>query len=168
MPHCTQCGAPLAEDARFCPSCGRGQAATGTQVVSAAQSGLSENTAALLSYVLGWLTGLIFLLIDKRPFVRFHAAQSLVTFGGLQIIRIVVVVVLMITSRVSEKVLGAIFGFGWWHYGRWANLGIGGTLLGALGLLTLVLWIVCMVMAYQGVRFKLPIAGDMAEGVAGR
>lgn len=157
MPHCTQCGTPLADDARFCPKCGRPQAAAGTPVAPnpapATQSGLSENAAALLSYVLGWLTGLIFLLIDRRPYVRFHAAQSLVTFGGLHIIRLV---------------LGGVFGFGWWYHGGGANLGIGALLLGALGLLTFVLWIVCMVKAYQGVRFKVPIAGDVAEGMAGR
>jgi len=159
MPHCTQCGTALAPDARFCPSCGRSQPAAGAPAapvapaVPAAQSGLSENTAALLSYVLGWITGLIFFLIDSRPFVRFHAAQSLVTFGGLHIIRIV---------------LGAVFGFGWWYYGGWANLGIGALLLGALGVISLVLWIVCMVRAYQGVRFKVPIAGGIAEGIAGR
>jgi uncharacterized membrane protein len=103
--------------------------------------------------VLGWITGLIFYLIDSRPFVRFHAAQSLVTFGALHIIRIV---------------LGAVFGFGWWYYGGYANLGIGALLLGAVGIISLVLWIVCMVRAYQGVRFKVPIAGDIAEGMAGR
>jgi uncharacterized membrane protein len=153
MPHCTQCGASLAEDARYCPSCGRPQAAIVTPNQAAAtQFGLSQNAAALLSYVLGWITGLIFLLIDKRPFVRFHAAQSLVTFGGLHIIRIV---------------LGAVFGLGWWFYGGWANLGFGALLLGCIGLLSFVLWIVCMVKAYQGVRFKLLIAGDIAEGGAG-
>lgn len=158
MPHCTQCGTSLAEDARFCPKCGQPQAAAGTPVSPPApaatnQSGLSPNAAALLSYVLGWLTGLIFLLIDRRPYVRFHAAQSLVTFGGLHIIRIV---------------LGGIFGFGWWYYGGWANLGLGALLVGCLGLLTLVLWIVCMVKAYQGERYKVPVAGDIAEGIAGR
>jgi len=153
MPHCTQCGTVLSEDARFCPSCGRPQPAAGNPAAPAAQSGLSENAAALLSYVLGWLTGLIFLLIDRRPYVRFHAAQSLVTFGGLHIIRIVV---------------GVFFGAGWWYYGGWGHLGIGALLLGALGLLTFVLWIVCMVKAYQGVRFKVPIAGDIADGMAGR
>jgi len=157
MAHCTQCGASLAEDAQFCPSCGRPQTPTGNPVPpsnpGAAQSGLSENVAALLSYVLGWLTGLIFLLIDKRPFVRFHAAQSLVTFGGLHIVRII---------------LGAVFGFGWWAYGGWVNIGVGALLVGVVGLVSLVLWIVCMAKAYQGQRFKVPIAADIAEGIAGR
>ena len=44
-------------------------------------SGLEENVAGLLCYVLGWVTGLIFFLIDKRPFVKFHAAQSIVHVG---------------------------------------------------------------------------------------
>ena len=156
MPHCTQCGTALAPDARFCPSCGRSQPVAGTPVAPAApmvQSGLSENVAALLCYVLWWVTGLLFFLIDKRPFVRFHAAQSLVTFAGLHIIRIV---------------LSAVFGIGWWYYGGWANLGMGALLIGGVGLISVVLWIVCMVKAYQGERFKLPISGDIAEGIAGR
>jgi uncharacterized membrane protein len=102
-----------------------------------ARSGLSENVAALLSYVLGWLTGLIFLLIDKRPYVCFHAAQSLVTFGALSIARIV---------------LALIFGVGWWfgaHAGM-RHFGLGLPLLSLLALLTFVLWILCMVKAYQG------------------
>jgi len=49
-------------------------------------TGLPKNTAAALSYVLGWLTGIVFLLIEKDPFVRFHAAQSIVVFGILTIV----------------------------------------------------------------------------------
>ena len=49
-------------------------------------TGLDENVAGLLCYVLGWVTGIIFFLIDKRPYVRFHAAQSIVVFGGLHIL----------------------------------------------------------------------------------
>lgn len=113
-------------------------------------SGLPENLAALLSYVLGWLSGLIFLLIDKRPFVRFHAAQSVVLFLGLHILR---------------AVLGVIFGFGWW-YGGFGFSSLGALLLDLISLLGFVLWIVLMIKAYQGVRFKLPVAGEIAESLA--
>lgn len=156
MTYCTKCGANVPETARFCQVCGQPQ--TGTTAAPAApapatqpQSGLSENAAALLSYVLGWLTGIIFYLIDRRPYVRYHAAQSIVTFGGLHIVRAIIAVV---------------FGIGWWWGGgfgmRWGG---GLSLLWKLGLLTLVLWIFCMIKAYQGERFKLPIAGDIAEGL---
>ena len=60
--------------------------APGVPVASA--SGMQENLAGCLCYALGWLTGIIFLLIDRRPFVRFHAAQSIVVFGALTIIAV--------------------------------------------------------------------------------
>jgi uncharacterized membrane protein len=114
------------------------------------KSALPENIAALLSYVLGWITGLIFILIDRRPYVRFHAAQSIVVFLGLHILRVL---------------LGVTFGVGWW-FGGYGGLGfstLAAALLNLLGLVTLVLWIVLMVKAFQGVRFKLPLAGEIAE-----
>ncbi|HYL95847.1 MAG TPA: zinc-ribbon domain-containing protein [Terriglobales bacterium] len=156
MTYCTKCGAQVPETARFCQVCGEPQAGTGTAPatptpVPQAQTGLSENAAALLSYVLGWLTGIIFYLIDHRPYVRYHAAQSIVTFGGLHIIRAIVAIV---------------FGVGWWWGGGFGMHWGGGLLiLWGLGLLTLVLWIYCMIKAYQGERFKLPIAGEIAEGL---
>jgi uncharacterized membrane protein len=115
--------------------------------------GLSENGAALLSYVGGWLTGLIVFLIDKRPYVRFHAAQSIVVFGALQLIRVVI---------------AATFGLGWGFgsVGTTLHLGAGLILLDTLSLLSLVLWIVCIVKAYQGVRFKVPVAGEIPEKLA--
>lgn len=57
-----------------------------------AGTGLPKNTAAALSYVLGWLTGIIFLLIEKDPFVRFHAMQSIVTFGLLTLLSFVPII----------------------------------------------------------------------------
>jgi uncharacterized membrane protein len=115
-----------------------------------------------LSYVLGWITGIIFFLIDKRPYVRFHAAQSIVTFGGLHIIRVVLALV-----------FGAGFffggGYGHWGYGTgWGGFGLGLVLISALGILTFVLWIVCMIKAAQGSRFLLPIAGEIAQNLAGQ
>ena len=98
MAHCTKCGAEIPETAQFCQKCGQPQAAAPpnpgfrppSPPYQPATTGLSENAAATLSYVLGWLTGIIFYLIDSRPYVRFHAAQSIVTFGGLNIIHKVV------------------------------------------------------------------------------
>lgn len=55
-------------------------------------TGLPKNTAAALSYVLGWLTGIVFLLIEKDPFVRFHAMQSIITFGILTLLSFVPVI----------------------------------------------------------------------------
>jgi uncharacterized membrane protein len=113
--------------------------------------GMAENVAGLLCYSLGWVTGLIFLLIDKRPFVRFHAAQSLVVFGGL---------------HVAYYVLFSIFFVGIGAPLRGSGLGV--SLMDAIRLLATVLWIVLMVKAYQGERFKLPYAADFAENIAGR
>ncbi len=99
-------------------------------------SGMDQNVAGLLCYVAGWITGLIFFLIEKENrFVRFHAMQSIITFGGLTVLFIV---------------LGMI---------PFLNL----LLVPILALLQLVLWIVLMVKAYQGQLFKLPMIGDMAE-----
>jgi uncharacterized membrane protein len=55
-------------------------------------TGLPKNTAAAISYALGWLTGIVMLLIEKDPFVRFHAMQSIITFGFLTILAIVPVI----------------------------------------------------------------------------
>jgi len=165
MPHCTKCGAEVPATAQFCQNCGQAQPvapaspASGSATwpsqtnPSAAISGLSENVAATLSYALGWFTGIIFYLIDRRPYVRFHAAQSIVTFGGLHLIRIV---------------LGMIFGVGWFYGGGWGAWGIGWILIGCIGLLSFVLWIVLMIKAFQGERFMVPIAGDIAVNLASK
>ncbi len=114
---------------------------------------MEENVAGLLCYVLGWITGLVFLLIDKRPFVRFHAAQSLVTFGGLHIIHIVL----------GLAIGGSLFAGGF--FGTWSLLAAIARLVGLIGL---VAWILCMVKAFQHEHFKLPIVGDVAENIAGK
>ena len=165
MPHCTKCGAEVPAEAQFCQKCGQPQVAAPPNPgwrppappYQPATAGLSENAAATLSYVLGWLTGIIFYLIDRRPYVRFHAAQSIVTFGGLHVLRAVV---------------GIMFGFGWWDsgygYRHFGGFGIGLMLIVLLGIVSFVLWIVCMVKAYQGQRFMVPIAGDIAANLAAK
>jgi uncharacterized membrane protein len=154
MPHCTKCGAAVADNAGFCPNCGAALAGAGGVATSNAmtQTGMKENVAGLLCYVLGWLTGLIFYFIDKRPFVQFHAKQSIVVFGGLHLIGIV---------------LGMLFGLSL-VTGGWTGFSLGFALYHLLQLVGLILWIVCMVKAYQGERFRVPVAGDLADRIFGK
>ena len=156
MPHCTKCGAAVADNAAFCPSCGATQAAGAPAApATSIQTGLSENTAGLLCYLLGWITGLIFYFTDKRPYVRFHAAQSIVVFGGLHII---------------NMVLGMFFGIGIMAHGLtgWTGLSGGLILFHLLHLFTFVLWIILMVKAYQGEKFRVPFAADIADSIFGK
>ena len=122
-----------------------------TQTSHSTQPGMSENVAGLLCYSLGWVTGLIFFLIDKRPSVRFHAAQSIVVFGGLNLINIIVRV---------------MFDAGLVMTGGWGAFGLGWILYSVIGLISFVLWILLMVKAYQGEKFHVPFAGDIAQNLA--
>jgi len=62
-------------------------------VAKKGSTGLQPNVAAMLCYVAGWVTGLIFLLVEKQDkFVRFHAMQSLMAFGVLTIVPFVPVI----------------------------------------------------------------------------
>jgi uncharacterized membrane protein len=113
---------------------------------------MAENVAGLLCYVLGWVTGLIFYFIDKRPYVRFHAAQSIVTFGGLHLVSIV---------------LGMFFGVSLFTGGVGA-FSMAFLLYDLIGLVSLVLWILLMIKAYQGERFRVPVAADIADKLFGK
>jgi uncharacterized membrane protein len=150
MAFCKACGTELG-GAAFCPKCGASQTASAVPMApapAASSEGLAENVAGLLCYVLGWLTGIIFILIDKRPFVRFHAAQSIVVFGALMLLRIGFGIVMGI---------GGFVGFG-----LWALVSM------VLGLLTVILWIFLMIKAYQHELFRVPIAAPIADGIAGK
>ncbi len=149
MAFCTSCGAEVS-GAAFCPKCGakQGEGASSAPAVAVSSDGLAENVAGLLCYVVGWVSGIIFLLIDKRPFVKFHAAQSIVVFGGLTVLRIGLGMMLA---------TGGLFGFGLW-----------GMILWLVSLATLVLWILLMLKAYQHELFKVPIAAGIAESIAAK
>jgi uncharacterized membrane protein len=86
--------------------------------------------------VLGFVTGIIFLVLEKENrFVRFHAMQSIFVFGFLFIL---------------QMILSFIPFIGW-------------ILMPIVGILALILWLILMMKAYKGEFFKLPIVGDMAE-----
>jgi uncharacterized membrane protein len=154
MAFCGKCGSEVAAGAAFCPKCGEAQTgaavAPATGPMTPAQAGMTENVAALLSYLFLWVTGIIFFLIDKRPFVRFHAAQSMVVFGGLFALRLVI---------------SAIFGAGYVMGLR--SFGFVSVLLTLINLLTFILWILLMIKAYQHEKFEVPIAAGIAKSFAG-
>lgn len=99
--------------------------------------GLEKNVACALTYVMGWVTGLVFFLVEKEnKDIRFHAAQSIVTFGILTVLSMIPVI-------------------GW-------------ILSPFIFLVSLILWIVLLVKAYKGERFKLVVVGGFAEKLAGK
>jgi uncharacterized membrane protein len=113
----------------------------------ATSMGLQPNVAAGLSYVLGWITGIIFFLMEKQNrFVRFHAMQSILFFGGLTVLNIILNLIggldIVLLSGVAQ-ILGGLIG-----------------LVGFVG------WIILMINGFQGKYFKLPIVGDYAEKYA--
>ncbi len=160
MPHCTKCGATIADNAAFCGSCGAPVSAPAVPPTApspaasanAPSQPMAENTAGLLCYIVGWITGIIFLVIDKRPYVRFHAAQSIVVFGGLHIVSIV---------------LSMFFGVSMFATG-FAGFSATWAILGLINIVALVLWILLMIKAYQGERFRVPVAADLAEKIFGK
>ena len=97
---------------------------------------MEANMAALLSYLLGFISGVIIYALEKEnKFVRFHAMQSIVVFALLFVLNIV------------TKALPFI---GW-------------LVTSLLGITGIILWIILMIKAYQGEYFKLPFAGEIAE-----
>jgi uncharacterized membrane protein len=102
--------------------------------------GLDENLASAATYVLGWLTGIIFLLVEKdNKTVRFHAMQSILTFLPLSIL----------IWLVSSLFL--------WSFGMYSIV------ITLIQLVMLILWLVLMYKAYSGEKFKVPVVGDIAE-----
>lgn len=115
---------------------------------------MEPNVAGLLCYLFGWVTGLIFLTVEKEnKFVRFHAIQSIVVFGGFSIVFIILSIIMSITFNPFA------FGFGLW--------GVLSIINWLVWVLAVVLMIVLMIKAYQGKKFKLPWAGNFAEKQAG-
>ena len=99
-------------------------------------TGLDENIAGLLCYILGWVSGIVFLLIEQdNKFVRFHATQSIIVFGIV---------------TVAGIILSFVPFIGW-----------------LVPAISFILWVVLMFKAYQGTRYKIPWAGNLAERWAG-
>lgn len=156
MPFCAKCGAQLGEGATFCGSCGApaGSAGVSPTVPAASGAAMSPNVAGLLAYVLGFITGIIFLVIEpykNDKFVRFHAFQS-IFFN-----------VALIVFWIAFSIMASILGF--------MSLGILAVLMAGLGLLfslaILAYWIFLMYKAYNNERYMIPFIGSLAAKQAG-
>ena len=125
--------------------------------IAQTESGLDANIAGTLSYLFGFVSGVIFFLIEgDNRFVRFHAAQSMVISGLVVLAYIAVTVVgtvlttVMFTST-STFAIGSIVSL---LLGLvWLGLTLGG----------FVVWLYLMVTAYQGRTTRLPVAAGIAD-----
>jgi uncharacterized membrane protein len=166
MAFCAKCGAQLTAGSGFCGGCGAAvsaQSVTTTSGAAAApatsptgttSAGMTNNVAACLCYLVGWVTGLIFLVIEpykNDKFVRFNAFQSI--FLSISIFAI----------WIGVFILSTILGF--------ITRGLGFFLMGPL---MMIIWlgvvvaaILCMIKAYGNQQFKLPIIGEIAAKQAG-
>jgi len=97
-------------------------------------TGLPKNTAAALSYVLGPITGVIFLVLEKDPFVRFHAMQSVVVFVVLFVLQWVLGVTIILLPLVP-----------------------------LISVLSFVLWLLLIYKAWQGEEWEVPVLGKYAR-----
>jgi len=140
---CPQCGAPAPEAAAG----GEGQQAQQQQAsqtppgaAPAAAGGMSENVAATLCYVLGFITGIIFLILEpynRNKIVRFHAFQSIFLSVGLIALNIVLNIIL---PFVATLVISPLISLG-----------------------AFILWIFLLIKTYQGHKIVLPLIGPIAE-----
>jgi len=139
---CSQCGAENPEGAKFCSKCGAEigvpmkPSETTAKPEAESSTGLSANVAGLLCYVAGWITGIVFIVLEKKSiFVKFHAWQSIMTFGVLTVASIILSLIPI----------------------------IGGVLGTIIGVLCFILWIILIIQAGTGRMWKVPWAGDWAE-----
>jgi len=153
---CSECGTKNPARAKFCSKCGAklGAPAKSSEAVTTPEAesstGMSANLAGLLCYVggvippipLGWISGLVFLAIEKKStFVKFHAWQAIIVFGALGVLNLIFFPLHFIPY----------VGLGFW-------------ILHIIVIVaSVVLAIILMLQAYQGKMWKVPWAGDWAE-----
>ncbi len=121
-------------------------------------AGMDPKIGGLVSYLFGWITGLIMYLIEKEnKYVRFHAMQSILLSVATTVIFIGIMIILGILTQIPG--LGLVV----------ALLAI--PINGLLGLGFFALWIFMMYKGFSGYdtgeKFKLPIIGDQAEKIVG-
>ena len=168
MPFCASCGSPV--EGKFCPKCGAAIDAAAQPAAGAPPPGaqpsvaapMDNNVASALCYVLGLITGIVFLVMEpysKNRIVRFHAFQSIFMNVAVIAVDIVFSILFGIILRV------------FWSAGGLGGFGLFGSLI---SLVWLVFWLACLglwlyliISAYQGKTVVLPIIGPLAQKQAG-
>jgi uncharacterized membrane protein len=123
--------------------------------------GMAPHVAGALSYVFGWITGLIFFLSEKtNKFVRFHAMQSIMLSVAFTVLLVIFYILMFVVIGGAATSASAAAGAG-------AIVVVVGCLFWILWLAYVILWIVCIIQAATGKWFKLPLIGDFAAKQAG-
>jgi uncharacterized membrane protein len=148
MPFCASCGSPV--EGRFCGKCGAtvggappaGGAAAQPVQPQVTGAPMADNLASMLCYILGFITGIIFLVIapyNRNPVVRFHAFQSI----------FLSVVCIAISWALSLMFLSLSFSF----FFLW----------GMVRLAMFLFWLFMLFQTYQGKTIVLPVIGPLAQ-----
>ena len=99
-------------------------------------TGLNKNVAGALSYVLGVITGVLFLVIERDKFVRFHAMQSIVYCVAAIVLNMVLAFTIILAL-----------------------------LLPILWIVEFIIWLMLIYKAYSGEEWELPILGKLARNL---
>jgi uncharacterized membrane protein len=157
MAACPKCGSAIPDGTAFCAVCGSPASVISSSITppppGAASAGMTSNVAGALCYLVGFITGIVFLVLEPYKgdkFVRFHAFQSIFISVAMCVFNIVW----------SHMFLGALsFGFLWSIFSL-----IGG--LVQLGFF--LLWLFLMYKAYKNETYLLPVIGEMASKQAAK
>jgi uncharacterized membrane protein len=145
MAFCPNCGSQAS--GAYCPNCGTPIGSSAGSASSYASSagptagragGLSQNAASALCYALGFITGIIFLVLapyNQNRTIKFHAWQSI--FFNL----------VFLILHIILPVVGHFAGF---------------ALLSVIDLAGFVLWLYLLFSVYNGKQVRLPVIGDLA------
>ncbi|HYP13029.1 MAG TPA: DUF4870 domain-containing protein [Bryobacteraceae bacterium] len=109
-------------------------------------AGLTDNVAGSLAYLLGIITGIVFLVLppyNQNKFIRFHAFQAIFLHLAL------------IAGSIVVTIIGAGMPYG--------LMPLASLLWAVVWLCAVAAWIFCIIKAYNHERFKLPVIGDLAE-----
>jgi uncharacterized membrane protein len=151
MAFCVHCGASV--EGSFCPACGKPIGGGATPAGTAA-GGMADNVAGALCYLLGVITGILFLVLEpynRKREIRFHAFQSIF----LSVAWLAVWIVLGILSFALGTVIPLV----------------GSMVMGLLSMVVwlgfIIVWVVLLVKTFNGGKWVLPVVGPLAEKQAG-